>query len=785
MLKPSNSKQRAFAIFLLTVMAFGCVFQATAHPLGNFTINHFTQIEVGNDLIKIHYVVDMAEIPTFQELQVVDADRNGQPSNAELTAYLELMARRYAEGIIINVDGVRVPLVVGAKTITTPQGQGGLPTLRIECDLSGTVSSVNAGAAHRLQFEDTNYSNRIGWREIVVTSGYGISVFDSSAYGTSVSDQLRAYPNDVLTAPLNERTAELQWTPGAAPAGSTALLNRNGRPASASRDQLTELISVSELTPGIALFSLLVAIALGGIHAFSPGHGKTVVGAYLVGSRGTPRHAAFLGLVVTITHTLGVFALGIVTLFASQYIMPERLFPILGFVSGGIVIAIGGSLFVRRLRAALAGQASQEHSHHQHEHNDRDHDHTHEHDDNLHGHLHTGTSPLIHSHGGREHSHLPPGSDGTPITWRSLLALGISGGLLPCPSALVVLLAAIALHRVGFGILLVVAFSIGLAATLTGIGLAFLYAGRLVKHRVHFSAGKLVRILPVASAFVIMCLGILICYEGLLQAGVNVSTFASSIFAPVEPVTNNPLKTVSSMGAMAVLGLGLVFGLKHATEVDHVVAVSTIVSEQRKLLRAALVGGLWGAGHTVSLIIVGVVVLALRISIPESVATWLEFGVALMIIWLGANALMRALRERSKIHLHKHEHGGEPHIHIHFHEPGAEHQDISSLHSHAVTRIGFKPLIVGMMHGLAGSAALTLLVLTQIDSAVLGLLYLAIFGVGSIIGMVLMSGLVGLPFALSSRKFAGVHHRLQIAAGALSLAFGLWYAYASGLAHVL
>lgn len=771
-------RQRAIGILLLTVSTvLGLAVNASAHPLGNFTINHFAHLEVGSDRIKIHYVVDMAEIPTFQELQVLDKDGDGQYSNVELNAYLEQVTRRYADGIAVSVDGSRIPLEMGAKTIAIPRGQSGLSTLRVECDLSGTV---NRAANHRLKFDDSNNGNRIGWREIVVTPTPGVYIFNSSAYGTGLSDELRSYPSNMLTAPLNERMAELQWTQGAAPAGSTALLTRSGRPAASTRDRLTELISVSELTPGIALLSLLVAIGLGAAHAFSPGHGKTVVGAYLVGSRGTPRHAAFLGLVVTVTHTLGVFALGVVTLFASRYVVPERLFPILNLVSGAIVVVIGGSLLVRRLRALISGRKLHEHSHDEHQHLPGDETHSHDHVD-VHTPLGSGPSAFVHSHGGREHSHLPPGVDGTPITWRSLLALGVSGGLLPCPSALVVLLAAISLQRVGFGILLVVAFSIGLAATLTGIGLVFLYAGRLMKHRLKLSSGRLVRILPVVSSFVIMCVGILICYEGLSLAGLNPYAFVTNLLAHGDPLTSSPLISVSSMGAMAVLGLGLVFGLKHATEVDHVVAVSTIVSEHHNLWRATLVGGLWGAGHTVSLVFVGLLVLALRISIPESVATWLEFGVALMIIWLGVSALVRALRHRSKVHLHKHGHGGDPHIHVHFHEVGTEHV-LMSQHSHAVTRIGFKPLLVGMMHGLAGSAALTLLVLTQIDSAALGLLYLAIFGIGSIVGMILMSGLVGLPFAFSARRFAGVNHRLQITAGALSIAFGIWYAFETGLA---
>ena len=239
----------------------------------------------------------------------------------------------------------------------------------------------------------------------------------------------------------------------------------------------------------------------------------------------------------------------------------------------------------------------------------------------------------------------------------------------------------------------------------------------------------------------------------------------------------------SSAGVFALLGLGLVFGLRHATEVDHVVAVSTIVSEHRNVLRSALVGGLWGVGHTASLIIVGVLVLVFRVTIPIPVANWLEFGVALMIIALGVLALTRALRKRADVHLHRHSHDGESHVHVHFHEHGTEHASVASpdsatsAHSHAIAKLGFKPLLVGAMHGLAGSAALTLLVLTQIQSIALGLVYLGLFGIGSTVGMLLMSGLIGLPFALSGRRIASINYGLQSAAGMLSIAFGLWYAY--------
>lgn len=243
---------------------------------------------------------------------------------------------------------------------------------------------------------------------------------------------------------------------------------------------------------------------------------------------------------------------------------------------------------------------------------------------------------------------------------------------------------------------------------------------------------------------------------------------------------------------VTLLSLGMIFGLKHATEVDHVVAISTIVSQNRSLLRSVTVGALWGAGHTAALLITGVFVLSLRVAIPERVSTWFEFGVALMILGLGASALWRALRKGGEVHVHRHNHDGTPHVHVHFHElttqhhPGSLGEGLSagesSSHNHAVSAIGFKAVVIGTVHGLAGSGALTLLILTQIKSAWLGLLYLAIFGLGSIIGMLVMSALIGLPFALNSRYLTGLHHRLQTAVAGLSIVFGLWYALRTGLA---
>jgi nickel/cobalt exporter len=722
---------------------------AAAHPLGNFTVNQYTGVEARTDRVAIHYVVDMAEVPTLQEMRAIDADADGEATPAELERYARAVAERAVGAIEVYVGTERVALRAGAASAELLPGAGGLQALRVVADLDGAWPAGALSTARRVRVVNAGYPERLGWREVVLSSGPGVAVFDATAYGTSASNELRAYPEDSLAAPLDERAAEFSVAAGAAPAGARALIARDGRAAAAKGDALADLIAVPELTLGTALLGLLIAAGLGALHALSPGHGKAVVGAYLVGSRGTARHAAFLGATVTVTHTAGVFALGVVTLFASSYVLPEQLFPVLSLASGAVVLAMGLSLFVTRLRHAFDVP---EHHHHDHD----------------------ASAP--HSHGGAAHSHLPPGSDGAPITWRSLLALGVSGGLLPCPSALVVLLSAIALQRVGYGLLLVVAFSAGLAGTLTVVGLLFLYAGRWVESTGRASA--LVRWMPVASALVIACLGAAICIAALGETGAAVAAAGSATSTHEEP-------SLEGLGALGVLGLGLVFGLKHATEADHVIAVSAIVSEHKRLARAALVGALWGAGHTLSLVVVGAVVLVMRITIPDVVASWLEFGVALMIIGLGAAALHRGLRMRSDVHVHKHEHGGREHAHVHFHEHEGGAVSHPAAHTHAVTRIGLKPLVVGAVHGLAGSAALTLLVLTQIASPWLGMVYLLVFGVGSVGGMLIMSGLVGLPFALTAGRLNAAHHTLQIVAGAVSVLFGIWYAYESGAATSL
>jgi ABC-type nickel/cobalt efflux system permease component RcnA len=236
------------------------------------------------------------------------------------------------------------------------------------------------------------------------------------------------------------------------------------------------------------------------------------------------------------------------------------------------------------------------------------------------------------------------------------------------------------------------------------------------------------------------------------------------------------------------LGLGFVLGLKHATEADHLVAVATIVSEQRSVRRSSLVGALWGAGHTAALVAVGLLVLLLRVAIPPRVAALFEFGVALMIVLLGSRVLYFLLRDRRRVHTHTHRHGERVHTHLHFHDerdahaPSAPHPRRHARHGGLS---GLRPVLVGAVHGLAGSAALTLLILTEVvrgGSRALGLTYLLVFGAGSVGGMLLMSTLISLPFALTASRFERINTPIRLAAGLSSVAFGLFYAWQTATA---
>jgi len=408
---------------------------ADAHPLGNFTVNHYAGIDLAGSRVYVRFVLDLAEIPTYQEGGRVRAP-----------GYVGSVARE----LELRIDGTRVGLVPVAHRVSSRPGAGGLPTLRFEAIYRA------ARGGRSVSFTDHTFASRIGWREITVSARDGASVVGASVPATSRSDELRAYPQSLLRSPLDVRTATARYVPGGAPGAPPAV---DDRAAPVHRGGGFEaLVERGELSPGIVALSLLVAAFWGAAHALTPGHGKALVAGYLIGTRGRPRDAVLLGATVTATHTAGVFGLGLVTLGLSRFVVPEQLYPWLTLVSGLLVVGVGAAVLGQRLGARRA----HEQDHHRHEHHH-------------------------HERGG-------------------ILGVGVAAGLLPCPSALVVLLSALALHRIGFGFALIVAFSLGLAATITGIGLVAVLARRVFS-RVSLD-GPVIRLLPALSAVAILLVGV-------------------------------------------------------------------------------------------------------------------------------------------------------------------------------------------------------------------------------------------------------------------------------------
>ncbi|WP_375468862.1 nickel/cobalt transporter [uncultured Nostoc sp.] len=483
----------AWSTVIITICLFWML-PANAHPLGNFTINHYAGVQVATDSVGIDYVLDMAEIPAFQEINQLDTNHNRKAEPLETVQYPDQKCQEVNSHLQLLINKHLQALSLIKSTVEFPPGVGGLSTLRLSCNFQGTTELV--GANQLIEFEDQFYPQRLGWREITVVAN-GVPI-QGDFTSSSITNRLRDYPTDLLSSPLDQRRIDLKLNPSltssqqAPPPGVKSSSRLDNALTGRSNDVFTSLITQENHNFLTILIALAIAFLWGGLHALSPGHGKTIVGAYLVGSRSNAQHALFLGLIVTITHTAGIFALGLVTLGTSEFILTEQLYPWLSVLSGVLVTVIGLNLFISRLQGT---QVSHSHDH------DLDHEHSHD----LHHH---------HHHVHHEHSHLPPDGDLSSMNWSSLLALGISGGLLPCPSALVVLLSAIAMGRIGFGLALVSAFSLGLAAVLTGIGLMLVYAKDRFEH-LPFQIPK-IKMLPIASALCITLIGLGITSQALL-----------------------------------------------------------------------------------------------------------------------------------------------------------------------------------------------------------------------------------------------------------------------------
>jgi ABC-type nickel/cobalt efflux system permease component RcnA len=531
----------------LLALGFGGIpVVADAHPMGNFSINHYSGITVRANGIELRYLIDMAEIPTFQEIQ--DTGIVAETGHPSLDRYLARKAEDLEAGLVLELNGQRLAIRNASRNVIFSPGAGGLPTMKLGLTYRAALRDVLEPGLNRLGYRDRNFPDRAGWKEVVAEAGSGVALGISSVPEQDRSRQLTDYPTDLMNSPPQTVEASLTFAVDAPPstasvvprafarplrrpdeatrhvsrpaanAEETAQASRNvsrtaadGKPLTLEpnrqatpRDRFTDLIPSGQGGLGIVLFAALVAATLGAFHALEPGHGKTVVAAYLVGSRGTARHAMLLGLIVTASHTAGVYLLGGVTLYASRYVVPERLYPWLGALSGLTIAGLGFCLFLKRYAArSHAHAASRAHFHSR---DGADHGHSHH---ALDGHGH-------HHHRHDHHHHLP--ASGT-VSIRELLALGITGGIVPCPAALVVLLSAVALRRVGFGLFLIVAFSVGLAAVLIAIGLLMVYARRLMAQ--FEGHGPLItRWLPLTSSLTITVLGVAIAVQALVNAGI-------------------------------------------------------------------------------------------------------------------------------------------------------------------------------------------------------------------------------------------------------------------------
>ncbi|MFB7429090.1 nickel/cobalt transporter [Streptomyces hydrogenans] len=502
-----------------------------AHPLGNFTVNYHTGLVLHPDHIDATVIVDRAEIAALQERPRIDTDHNNTLTEAESTRYARTTCTALASQLTLDTPAGPARWNSRAAQLTWEPGEAGLKTSRLTCAYTAPTPLERGGAIN----VDTRYdTTRIGWREITA-KGIGLRITGAELPATSPTQELRRYPPDPLAAPLDQRTAVLQTTPAdgttdtpapaAGPAGTTA-----GRIA----NWFDTLVSRHELTLPVGLLALLLAIVLGASHALLPGHGKTIMAAYLAGRRGTRRDAVTVGATVTLTHTAGVLVLGL-ALPTATHLAGETILAWLGLASGLIVTVIGLWLLTRALR----NRPAHGHHHHPHGHSHHHHGHSHPHEHN-HGHDHgaghhpapstapradvpesaaaatrTLTAPAPVPASRRTRQHVPSGHThaSRPAGKAGLIGMGIAGGLVPSPSALVVLLGSVALGRTAFGVLLVFAYGLGMAATLALAGMLLLRVKRRIKEagdhpRLRRLVGAASRIGPVATSALVVVVGL-------------------------------------------------------------------------------------------------------------------------------------------------------------------------------------------------------------------------------------------------------------------------------------
>jgi ABC-type nickel/cobalt efflux system permease component RcnA len=496
---------RGRRLLVIATIAFAGVVTSSAagwaHPLGNFTINLYSGIHVVPDEIRVDYVVDMAEIPTFQAMPSIDTNGDGTASDAERSAWAEAEAPTLLANVSLSVGGRPVSLSIRSATMVFRDGQGGLPILRFEGLFAGVAPTRGA-----ISYRDANFPGHIGWREITASGEDGAVLDGSSVPAHSVSDALLSYPQDMLSSPLHVTSMTASYRPGVSvgsstDSGATALVGSGGRPL-VEGGPFAGLVQNHGLW--LVLLGFVLAIGFGAWHALLPGHGKTLMAAYMVGSRARTRQAVAVGTAVAVMHTASVLALGLLVLTLEATFRPELLYPWLGLLSGLVALGLGVYLLVARLSswAAIRGplEANEPKSGPLGEHGPH----------GEHGHHHGHEHPH-HRPGLTRHPHPSALPEGAPLSAKGLAALALAGGILPAPSALLVMLAAIDTHRAAYGLALVLAFSLGLAAALIIVGIGALRAREAMARRLSSFWGRLV---PVMSAGAIVGVGAFLTARG-------------------------------------------------------------------------------------------------------------------------------------------------------------------------------------------------------------------------------------------------------------------------------
>ncbi|HUQ57808.1 nickel/cobalt transporter [Lentzea sp.] len=420
--------------------------EASAHPLGNFSVNHYHGLHLHPDRVDLRSVVDVAEIPTLQE----------NLRNRDARQWCDELSRTDRS----TVDGRQISWTLSSSAKEHPAGQADLSTTRLVCEFTARVDLARPA---RLEFRDESNGDRVGWREITA-AGTGIRLADSPVPTESVSDELRAYPEDLLSNPMDVRAVAFTAEPGSGSEPKKA----SGSPVqsfSVTAARLNDILGSDDLTPWLGFLALLLSLLLGASHAALPGHGKTLIAAYLAGRQGTPKDAFIVGASVTATHTGGVLVLGLV-ISASSALAGEQVLRWLGLVSGLLITVIGVVL----LRSALTT---------------------------------TREPALVGAAHGHGHGH------GHGYSRASLIGMGAANGLVPSPSALVVLLGAMALGRTWFGVLLVLGYGIGMAGTLTAVGLLLVKARERVERILDGRATRaLSHYAPVGTATMVIVVGL-------------------------------------------------------------------------------------------------------------------------------------------------------------------------------------------------------------------------------------------------------------------------------------